>query len=163
MSESSKNHFYHYTARSIGFHYSAWCGGKILLFVMPPEKALTIENLYVHFKATFDSGIASGQRIVKSISIVDDVPLLYNSNADLTYIRTLELNVAADGNRQVDLKLDLSHLLKKDNVGFRDLFEEPSGLTYVMIEPDDSLVGVSNIGTIDLWKIDAQFTTQGIR
>jgi hypothetical protein len=78
-------------------------------------------------------------------------------------MRTLDLNVAADVNRKVDLKLDLSHLLKKDNVGFRDLFEEPSGLTYVMIEPDDALVGNNNIGTIDLWKIDAQFTTQGIR
>lgn len=163
MSESSKNHFYHYTARSIAFYNTSWCGGKILLFVMPPEKALTIENLSIHFKATFDSGIASGQRIVKSVSIVDDIPLLYDSNSDLTYMRTLDLNVAADVNRKVDLKLDLSHLLKKDNVGFRDLFEEPSGLTYVMIEPDDSLIGNSNIGTIDLWKIDAQFTTQGIR
>lgn len=163
MSESSKHHFYHYTARSIAVAGIGWCGGKILLFIMPPEKALTIENLSIHFKATFDSGVASGQRIVKAVSIVDDIPLLYNSNSDLNYMRTLDLNVAADVNRKVDLKLDLSHLLKKDNVGFRDLFEEPSGLTYVMIEPDNALIGNNNIGTIDLWKIDAQFTTQGIR
>lgn len=163
MSESSKHHFYHYTARSIALANVGWCGGKILLFVMPPERALTIENLSIHFKATFNSGIASGQRIVKTVSIVDDIPLMHNSNSDLNYKRTLTLNAAADVNRKVDLKLDLSHLLKKDNVGYRDLFEEPSGLTYVMIEPDDSLIGISNIGTIDLWKIDAQFTTQGIR
>lgn len=164
MSESTKHHFYPYTVRSVGFHYSQWCGGKILLYVIPPEKALTIENLYVHFKATFDSGIASGSRIVKSISVVDKTPLLNNSNSDVNYIKTQELNIAADGSRKVDIKIDISHLLKKDNVAYREYFDNNvSGCTYIMIEPDDSLIGVTNIGTIDLWKADAQFTTSGIR
>lgn len=165
MSESSKNHFYHYTARSVVLADYVWCGGKILLYVMPPEKALTIENLYVHFKATFDSGISSGQRIVKSISIVDKRPFFYDSNSDVNYMRTLDLNISADANRKVDIKVDLSHLLKKDNVGFREYFADSDmpNLTYVMIEPDDALIGNNNIGRIDLWKIDAQFTTQGIR
>jgi len=165
MSESSKHHFYHYTARSIALVDMAWCGGKILLYVMPPEKALTIENLYVHFKATFDSGVSSGQQIVKSISVIDKRPQFYDSNSDATYLRTLDLNIAADVDRKVDIKVDISHLLKKDNVAFREYFSDSSqtGLTYVMIEPDDALLGEINIGRIDLWKIDAQFTTQGIR
>lgn len=165
MSESSKQHFYHYTARSVALADYAWCGGKILLYVMPPEKALTIENMFVHFKATFDSSVPSGQRIVKTIGIIDKRPLFYDSNSDANYYRKLDLNIAADANRKVDIKVDLSHLLKKDNVGFREYFSDSSmpNLTYVMIEPDDALLGTINIGRIDLWKIDAQFTTQGIR
>lgn len=166
MSESTKEHWYLQTARSIALVDRAWCGGKVLLYAIPPEKALTIENLSIHFKATFDSGITIGSRIVKRISIVDKMPLLYDSNADLTYYRYMDVNIAADAvTRKVDIKLDLSHLLKKTNAKYREFVDSDSagGFTYVMIEPDDSLIGNSNIGRIDLWKIDAQFTTQGTR
>lgn len=164
MSESSKHHVFPYSLKSIAFADKVWCGGKVLLYVLPPERALTIENLFVHFKATFDSGISGGNRVIKSISVVDMIPPLYNSNAGVGYIRTLDLNIAADGDRKVDISVDISSLLKKDNVGYREYMDDDlGGLTYVMIEPADALAGVSNIGTIDLWKLDAQFTTQGIR
>lgn len=164
MSESTKNHWFPQTIRSVALADYAWCGGKILLYVMPPEKALTIENMYVHFKATFDSGVSSGSRVVKAISVVDKIPFFYDKNDDVNYMRTQPLNVSADVNRKVDIKIDITHLLKKDNVAFREYFDDNiDGATYVMIEPDDSLIGNNNIGRIDLWKIDAQFTTQGIR
>ena len=164
MSESTKHHFYPYTVRSVGFQYSAWCGGKILLYVIPPEKAQTIENLYVHFKATFNSGIPSGNRKIKAISVVDRMPPLCNSNGGVNYMRTQEFDISADANRKVDIKIDISHLLKKDNVAYGEYMDVViTGATMVMIEPDDALIGNNNIGTIDLWKVDAQFTTQGIR
>lgn len=164
MSDSSKHHVYPYTIRSVAMANKLWCGGKVLLYVLPPEKSLTIENLYVHFRATFDSGVASGNRLVKSISVIDKIPASYLNNNGVNWYRTQELNIAADGDRKVDIKLDLTHLLKKDNVGYREYFDaDAGGLTYVMIEPDDDLLGVSNIGTIDLWKVDAQFTTSGIQ
>jgi hypothetical protein len=164
MSESTKHHFYPYSIKSVGMVDTAWCGGKVLLYVVPPDRALTIENMYVRFKATFDSSVASGNRVVKRIAIIDEIPALYNSNDGVGYYRYLDLNVAADANRKVDIKIDISHLLKKDNVGYREYFDDDlGGLTYVMIEPDDDLLGTINIGTIDLWKVDAQFTTQGIR
>lgn len=163
MSESTKSHWFPYTSRSIALNDVTWCAGKILLYVMPPENALTIENMYVHFKATFDSGISSGNRIIKDISIVDKLPSLYN-NDDVNYIRTQQLNITADGSRKVDIKIDITHLLKKDNVGYRELFDDNyGGLTYVMIQPDDSVIDIADIGTIDLWKLDATFTTQGVR
>lgn len=166
MSESSKQHFYLQTARSIALANRSWCGGKVLIYPIPPEKAISIENLYMHFKATFDASVSSGSRIIKRVAIVDKQPLLYNSNSDLNYYRYIDLNIAADPTtRKVDIKLDLSHLLKKDNAKYREYVDSDSagGFTYVMIEPDDSLIGNNNIGTIDLWKIDAQFTTQGTR
>lgn len=165
MSESTKSHWYLQTARSIAMANRSWCGGKILLYVVPPEKALTIENISIHFKATFDAGIASGSRKIKRIAIVDKQPLFYDSNSDLNYYKWMDVNIPADANRKVDIKLDLSHLLKKTNAKYREFVDSDSagGFTYVMIEPDDSLIGTINIGTIDLWKIDAQFTTQGTR
>lgn len=165
MSESTKNHWYLQTARSIALADRAWCGGKVLLYVIPPEKAITIENMYVHFKATFDSGVAVGSRKIKRIAIVDKKPLFYNSNSDLNYYRYLDLNISADANRKVDIKIDISSLLKKDNAKYREAFDSDSagGYTYVMIEPDDSLLGTINIGRIDLWKMDAQYTTLGTR
>lgn len=164
MSESTKHHVFPYTIKSVALNGMTWCGGKVLMYVIPPEKALTIENMFVHFKATFDSGVSVGNRVVKRIAVVDKIPLLYNSNDDVSYYRYLDLNIAADGNRKVDIKIDISQLLKKDNVGYREYFDDDlGGLTYVMIEPDDDLLGVVNFGTIDLWKLDAQFTTQGIR
>lgn len=165
MSESTKQHFYLQTARSIALVNRSWCGGKVLLYCIPPEKAISVENVYIHFKATFDVSVASGNRVIKRISIVDKKPLAFNSNADLSYYRYMDLNIAADANRKVDIKLDLTHLLKKDNAKYREFFDDDSagGFTYVMVEPADALLGVINIGTIDLWKIDSQFTTQGTR
>ena len=163
MSESTKQHFYLQTARSIALANKVWCGGKVMIYVIPPEKAISIENIYIHFKATFDAGIASGNRIIRRISIVDKKPIAYNSNSDLTYYRYMDLNITADVNRKVEIKLDLTNLLKKDNAKYREIFDDDSsgGFTYVMIEPVDALLGVTNIGIIDLWKVDAQFTTQG--
>lgn len=166
MSESTKSHWYKQTLRSIALVNRSWCGGKVLLYVIPPQKSISIENLYLHFKATFDSSVPSGNRKVKRIAIVDKMPLFYDSNADLNYYRWMDVNVAADPTtRKVDIKLDVSHLLKKDNVKYREYFDDDSagGFTYVMIEPDDSLLGTINIGQIDLWKMDAQFTTKGTR
>lgn len=166
MSESTKQHWYLQTARSIAMVNKSWCGGKVLLYVIPPEKAITIENMYIHFKATFDASVSSGSRKIKRIAIVDKKPLFYDKNNDLNYYRWIDLNIAADPvTRKVDIKLDLSHLLKKDNAKYREFVDSDSsgGFTYVMVEPDDALIGVTTIGTIDLWKLDAQFTTQGTR
>jgi hypothetical protein len=164
MSETTKEHFYLQTARSVALVDRAWCGGKVMLYAVPPEKAISIENAYIHFKATFDVSVPIGNRKVKRIAIVDKQPLLYDSNADLNYYRWIDVNVVADPvTRKVDIKLDLSHLLKKTNAKYREYVDSDSagGFTYVMIEPDDSLIGNNNIGRIDLWKLDAQFTTLG--
>lgn len=166
MSESTKSHWYLQTIRSVAYANGGWCGGKIMLYVVPPNKAISIENMYIHFKATFDVSVPIGKRIVKRIGIIDKKPLVFNSNADVNYYRYMDVNIAADAvTRKVDIRLDLSHLLKKDNVKYREYFDDDSsgGFTYIMIEPDDSLIGALNFATIEIWKADAQFTTQGTR
>lgn len=138
------------------------CQDKTYFYVVPPEKALTIENLFVHLKLTFDAGIASGNRKLEYIGIGNELPLFVED--DPTFFRKIDFNLSADANRKIDVKIDLSHLLNKENAGYRDYFGDiPDNLTYVIIKTAAGNRGVSNVGTINLCKIDAQYTTEGIR
>lgn len=74
--------------------------------------------------------------------------------------------MSADANRRVDLSIDLTHLLKHDNVSYEeDAFDDgpTTGYTAVEILLADTLRETSTVGTIEIWKIDGLFTTTGIR
>lgn len=161
--QSSKIHAFHHTLRTIGMANRQQCQDKHYIYVVPPEKALTIENLVVHLKFTFDAGVAAPNRVLQYIGIGSDYPLFIES--DPVYFRKIDLNLAADVNRKIDTTIDLSHLLKKTNVNFRSLFGTftSNDYTYVILKFADANRGVSNVGTINLCRIDAQFTTEGIR
>jgi len=138
------------------------------MYLIPPKDALTIERLYTHFVLQFNASIDVADRVVQSIGIVDEIPLF--DTADANYQRRIDLNLSADSNRRVDIGIDLSHLLKNDNVAYEEGGFDPAddeGFTFVEIRLSDNL-NVShpnylNTGTIELWKIDALFTTVGIR
>jgi len=163
MQEGSKKHFYPFTFRTAAISNAAWCRDKALLYLVPPQDALTIENMFCHFRFTFDAGVAVGSRIVEYIGIANQVPLFIET--DPTYLRKIDLNQAADGSRKVDIKLDLTSLLKKDNVRYREYFETPvtTDYTYVIIKLSGNLRDITTVGTIDLWKLDGLFTSKGIR
>lgn len=163
MRESTRNHQYPYTFRSAVLAGVTQCFDKVILYIVPPEDALQIEGLYVHFRMTFDSAVPSGDRVVRSIGICNEVPLTLADDPAL--LRVVQLNQAADINRKVDIRVDLTHLLVKGNVRHRDYFTDPGtgDLTYVIVQLDTDLRSTANVGTIDLWKIDALFTTKGIR
>jgi len=136
------------------------------MYMLPPKDALTIERLYCHFVMQFDAGVASGDRVVQSIGIVDELPPFPNTS-ESNYQRREILNVSADSNRRVDISIDLTHLLDNTNVeytesGFDDNPAE-TGYTAVEILLSDNLLNTSTVGTLELWKIDALFTTTGIR
>lgn len=138
------------------------CSTKHLLYIVPPENALTIENLFCHLKLTFDVAIASGDRILEYIGVSDVYPEVVF--AEPNRLVKFQLDQAADGNREIDLKIDLTPLLKKTNVAYREYFgDDPGGATYVMLKFPDALLNETNVGTFNIWKLDAQFTTEGIR
>lgn len=146
----------------------AVCGRRIFMYLVPPKDALTIERLYSHFVFQFNASIASADQVVQSIGIVDEIPLL--DSLDANYQRRIDLNLSADSNRRVDIGIDLSHLLKTDNVAYEEAGFDPSddeGFTFVEIRLSDNLntshPNYLNTGTIELWKTDALFTTLGIR
>ncbi len=164
MTQQSKKHLYPYSLRLCMMSGVTMCQDKALLYIVPPAQALTIENLYCHFKMTFDTGVASADRVLKYIGVANEVPLLVTS-PDPSYLRKIDLNQLADINRVVEARLDLSQLLDRDSAGYREFNDSVVGdnLTYVIIKLADGCQGNNNVGVINKWKLDALFTTTGIR
>lgn len=163
MSQSQKVHIYPYTFRSACLTAIPMCQDKIIMYLVPPENGLSIEQLYCHLKMTFDSGVAAGDRVVRWIGIYNEIPLFVQDEP--AEQNRIDLNIAADVNRKVDIRVDLSSILTRDHVAYRDYFTDPEtgDFTYVVIKLDDDLRGNNTVGTIDLWKLDGLFTTLGIR
>lgn len=142
------------------------CLNRFFMYMIPPKEALTIERLFCHFVMTFDSGVAAADRKIVSVGIVDEVRP-FPMTSDANYQRRQAVNLSADANRVVDLSIDLTHLLKHDNVRYEEVAFDSSdidtGFTAVEILLPEALSSTSNIGVLTLWKIDGLFTTDGIR
>lgn len=164
MSGSTKSQHYRYTVRTVASASPAGCTDKMYLYPVPPEDALTIENLFTHFRFVFDSGVASGDRKIEYIAVCSERPLSINDEP--TRIRKFMLNQSADGNRRIDVKLDLTDLLIKDNVAFTPLLSadyEQDNMTLILVKFPDSLRNTLTVGTMELWKADSTYTTREIR
>lgn len=165
MGSQNKLQPYPYSLKTVLAANQAACLNRFFLYMLPPKDALTIENLFCHFVFQFDSGVAAADRVVQSIGIVDQLvpfPITAASN----YQRRQPVNMSADANRRVDLSIDLTHLLKHDNVSYEeDAFDDgpTTGYTAVEILLSDNLRETSTVGTIEIWKLDGLFTTTGIR
>ncbi len=158
MSQGTKNQHYKYSMRT-ALSQSFWCTGVILMRLQEPDDAITMENLFMHFRHTFDTGVASGNRKITRIGIVSSQPGLgwfdsaggnYPILGQPTYHRFVDVNFVADANRVVDFNFDLSSLIDKDRPA--------ENLVYVKA-PD---ILNSNQGTISIWKLDGIYTTNGI-
>lgn len=163
MTQSSKVHHYPRTIRSVCMVDEAHCQDRTYFYIAPPEDALTIESLIVHLKMTFDAGIVSADRVLKSLAIGSSFPLFITSNP--AYFRELTINQSADAvTRKIDVKIDLTSLLKKDNVRYRGMFGSfgTDDYTYIIIKTADNNRGLGTVATIDLCRVDAQYTTKGI-
>lgn len=163
MGEQSKKHIYPYSLRLAAMAGYTFCQDKALLYIVPPAQALTIENLFCHFKLTFDTGVAVADRVVEYIGVCNEIPLLVTGEP--SYLRKHDLDIAADGNRQVDIKIDLSALLNRDHANYREYFDDPTtdDFTYCVVKLADGCRGNNNVGTVNIWKLDALYTTTGIR
>lgn len=163
MSRSTKRHIYPYTLRTAAMVNVAHCTDKAILYLAPPAQALTIENLFCHLRFTFNSDTPVGDRVVEYIGVCNEIPILVSQ--DPSYLRKIDLNVAADGNRKVDIKVDLSELLNRNNANYREYFDSPvtDDFTYCILKLADGNRTDLTVGTIDLWKLDGLFTTTGIR
>ena len=163
MSEESKKHIYPYSLRLAAMAGNTFCQDKAILYIVPPAQALTIENLFCHFNLTFDVGVAAADRVVQYIGVCNEIPILVNGEP--SYLRKYDINQAADVNRQVDIKVDLSALLNRDHANYREYFDDPTtdDFTYCIIKLADGCRGNNNVGTVNIWKLDALYTTTGIR
>jgi hypothetical protein len=124
-----------------------------------PDNAQSMENLWIHVRHIFDSGVAVGDRKITRIGVVNEQPGLgffdpiataYPTLGTPTWHRYIDVNYVADGDRVVDFKVDISSLIDKSN---------PAG-NLVYLQAPDTLN--SNQGTIYIWKQDAIYTTREI-
>lgn len=163
MSKSTKVHFYKHTLRSSALVGGGFCQDKAYFYLVPPKKAQTIESMYLHLRVTFDAAIPVGGRKIQYVGIGNEYPLFITDDPS-GYFNKLDLDLAADGSRKIDLRLNLTPLLKKDNAGWRDRFNvDGDNLTYVIIKTPDSNRGVTTVATVQICKVDALYTTTGIQ
>lgn len=157
----TKNQEYTYSLKTVAVDttniLTTFCTGTALFYIVPPEDAISIQYLRTQFKFIFDSSIDVAYRRLDRIGIID-------AKYGATYERYIDLNLVADGNREVEVNINLTPLLKKDNVAYT-LFEDAfgTGYTYIYIQLAPELVDTGSVGEMRLWKADALFTTTGIR
>lgn len=159
MSSSTKKHFYPHILRTSAAVAIGTCQDLIIFYLIPPENALTIEQMFIHLKGTFDVSVASGDQVVQAIGVSPTFPVL---GAALP--KQITLNQAANGSRQVDIRLNITSILTKANAGYRDnLGTIATGTpTYIALKLSDNLRNTSSKFTIDLWKMDALYTIKKI-
>lgn len=164
MSRGTKSEFYRYSMRSTAYTNLQMCTDKIYAYQVPSKNAESIERLFCHFKIQFDAAVASASRKIEQIGIASERPsFIADSPATL---RVLNVDLTADGNREIDLKIDLSSLLTKGNIEYTPEFGadyEQDNMTFVYVKLPIELRDTLNVGTIELWKIDAEYTTREIR
>lgn len=163
-SQSTKSQFYRYTLRTVANASPSGCTDKMYLYPVPPEDALSIESLFTHFRFVFDSSVAAADRVVEWIAVASERPLSYNDEP--TRCNKLILNQAADGDRRVDIKVDLSDLLIRENVAFTSLLSadyEQDNMTLIYVKFPDTLHNVLSVGQLEIWKADSVYTTREIR
>jgi len=166
MGSQSKLQPYKYSLRTVAASETASglvCLSRFYMYMQPPKDALTIERLFCHFVMQFDSGVAVADRKILSVGIVDELPPI-TINTTSNYQRRQEVNLQADSDRRVDLSIDLTHLLKKDNVAYEEVGFDggpDNGFTAVEILLPSGVPQTT--GVVELWKLDGLFTTIGIR
>lgn len=163
-SQSTKSQFYRYTLRTVASAAPVGCTDKMFLYPVPPEDALSIETLFTHFRFVFDSSVAAADRVVEWMAVASERPLFIASEP--TRCNKLILNQAADGDRRIDLKLDLSDLLIHENIGFTPQVGadyEQDNMTLLYVKFPDTLRNTLTVGQLEIWKADSTYTTREIR
>jgi len=130
--------------------HAAVCNYRFYFRLTPPEDLLENKGLFTHIVFTFDGSIPSGQRIIESVGIANEVPIL---DADPTYVRRITKNWTADANAMIEIALDLSPFIQAGA-------DEDNWVEVTF--PREYFYGVNDFGDFNLWKIDLTYTTTGV-
>ena len=165
--QSSKKQEYKYSIKTGAYADTSHLGmmlDKFLFYLVPPQDSIAIKSLRTSLKIQFDASIPVADQIIEQIGITSDY--LYDEN-EAAYFRSLMLNKAADANRIVELDIDLTSLLKKDNVFYNAgmfNFGNSSQFTFIWLKIGRGTNLQSSFnGLILKWKADALFVTKGIK
>lgn len=164
MSQSTKVHHYDHTLRTATMVNQALCNQAMYFYPVPPKEAITIENLNLYFKMTIDAAVPAGQRVLQWIGIANERPNWYLDSP--ARLKKLEVNMLADPvTRVIEGRLNLSSLLTKTDIGYRDYFDDAldGNYTYIVFMLGPAFQDLSAGGIMNICKTDAIYTTKGIR
>lgn len=169
MSETTKLQPYKYSLRTTAIaprtvSNGYICNSKFYVMPVPPEDAISIENLYLHLKIRFSASVAAGSRKILKIGVANERPAFAEDIP--SRLRTYDVNLSADADRYIDTTIDLSALLDHDAVGYKGYFdfEDPAKqYTYIYFELPSELINTGGLGDLVICRMDALYTTLGIR
>lgn len=151
MGGQTRHQEYRYQYKSISAKNARSCGyGATMSFNLPSD-FLEAKNLYCHLSIVFHASEPVGNRKILYVGQPAWPP--EGEQPAMIYV-----NQTADGNRRIDLKVDLTQIIDK-------IVPQP---------PEFGGQGYFNVGilhpgileqlaTVELWKMDLVYTTTGIR
>jgi hypothetical protein len=152
MGGLTRHQEYKYQYKTIALQNARDCGPGATLNFNLPSNLLEVKNLWTHISIVFHASEPAQNRKIVGIgprtNYVDplDQPLMK------------PLNLTADANRRIDFTYDLTEIIKDlviNEAGFGYQGSIPIGILHPEI--------LTQIATIEIWKMDLVYTTQGIR
>lgn len=142
---------YEYNFKTIALQNAKTCGYGATLNFNLPGNFIAVKNLWVHIRIQFNAAEPVGNQKIIGIGTK-------NWPADGAQPLMKPLNLTADANRRIDFTADLTEILSKLAITNPSLYQQ--GFIGVGIQHPNSL---ANFATIEIWKADLVYTTQGIR
>lgn len=159
--QSSKHQEYTYTAQSVHEDgATSVVPEEAGFWVQPPEGAISMERLFIDVKIRFHSSVALSNCKVTQIGIVPSAN--YSTNQVPANRRMIDVNLLADANRELNIKMNLSSLLIKSRVS-GDITDDDHNIPIIVFP--SAATGFDGLFNqppqILWWKNDALYTTVG--
>lgn len=152
MGTETRHQEYRYQYKTIALQNARDCGAGATLNFNLPSNLLEIKNLWAHIRIRFDTAEPVGNQKIIGIGT-----RTFSSN-DFNQPKMKALNLTADANRRIDFTYDLTAIIKDLVVNDAAIFAQ--GFVGIGILHPAYL---TQLATIEIWKMDLVYTTQGIR
>ena len=152
MGGVTRHQEYRYQYKTIALQNAKDCGAGATLNFNLPSNVLEIKNLWAHIRIRFDAAEPVGNQKIIGIGT-----RTFTGN-DFVQPKMKALNLTADANRRIDFTYDLTEIIRNLTINDAALFAQ--GFVGIGILHPAYL---SQIATIEIWKMDLVYTTQGIR
>lgn len=152
MGGQTRHQEYRYQYKTISLQNARDCGPGGTLNLNLPSNLLEVKNLWAHVRIVFHAS-----EPVQNRKIIGIGPRVFSSN-DFNQPLMKQLNLTADANRRIDFTADLTQIVKQLIISDPALYAQ--GYIGIGILHPDYL---QQLATIEIWKMDLVYTTQGIR
>lgn len=158
--QSTKHQEYTYTAQCVVGGGSSVVRTEAGFWVQPPENTISIEYLFVDIKVRFNANVPLDDCKITRIGIMHYSPLtgLPTENEK----RWHDVDLQADANRELEVRMNLTSLLKKDFVS-GDITTAENNVPFVNYPEDATYYDGLFLYPPNFiwWKQDALYTTVG--